>query len=135
VLFISVDVVHEKNTLLFHLFFLLVVSFFSFFFFDFSSVSSTAYEYGVIYSTDEDLQNYHVKFQNSTINNITTGSTMGGAITVFPSGSSTLIISLSSFSNINLVNTSTTFGGFVYISTTPQLLQIHNSSFSYAKVC
>jgi hypothetical protein len=41
---------------------------------------------------------------------------------------------LSSFSNINLINTSATSGGFVYISTTPQLLEIHNSNFSFAKV-
>jgi hypothetical protein len=107
---------------------------FSRFLFVDSRISNSEYDYGVLYSTNSSLDAYHVNFQNCTIADLTSGSTIGGAVTSFPSAGGTVEILGCSFSNINLTNTSATSGGFIYIGTAPQFIHIHDSNFSFATV-
>jgi hypothetical protein len=76
-----------------------------------------------------------LNISNCTIDSLTTSSTMGGVISMFPSTSGTLEILFSLFSYIHLVNTSTTSGGVLYVSTTPQYMHLYNTTFSFSKVC
>jgi hypothetical protein len=70
----------------------------------------------------------------NAVNNITTSSTLGGVITVFPGEFSTIEIRNNIFSVVSFTSTSETYGGFVYIATVPSYVHIFNNNFSLVSV-
>jgi hypothetical protein len=97
-----------------------------------SNISSVGYSSGAIYSSDTYALDYRFNFQNCSFSGLTTNSSMGGAITVYPEYTN-LTINNCIFSDITLQNMVVS-GGYVYVTTNPGEIHITNSIFARAAV-
>jgi hypothetical protein len=97
-----------------------------------SNISNNNYSYGVIYSVYATQYSYQFVFQNCTFEKLTTTSTMGGAISVFPINTN-LTLDNCTFTGITLTGASVS-GGYIYVATNPGEIHITNSIFPDAVV-
>jgi hypothetical protein len=100
-----------------------------------SDLSNAECVYGVIYSNPGAGQGGSLRLQSSTVDNVTSSATTGGALSVFPAATSSVEIVECVFRRIKLVSSLAISGGYVYVGTTPQYFHLYSTKCYLAIVC